>query len=153
MDAFPTLELLMHMNTMHRLWHSVTCFKILYVVVYLTVTLYTMQENNNVSKYMYMYIYNVQYGSSGIRLFTPLLSSRYLRRLSGWGRGLTVGGGGAANWKGCCWKEIQLVWSTPSFCFCVEQLQSWNTHTHGHSQLYAVVLVRSRHNYVNVRRH
>ncbi len=84
---------------MHRLLHSVTCFKILYVVVYLTVTLYTMQENNNVSKYMYMYmhIYNVQYGSSGIRLFTPLLSSRYLRRLSGYGRVLMVGGGGAAN--------------------------------------------------------
>ncbi len=47
------------------------------------------------------------------------------------------------------WFEVrQFVFALSSY-----NVQSWNTHTHthGHSHLYAVVLVRSRHNYVNVR--
>ena len=49
------------------------------------------------------------------------------------------------------WFEVRQV-----FVFALSSyragIQSWNTHTRT-SQLYAVVLVRSRHNYVNVRRH
>ena len=45
------------------------------------------------------------------------------------------------------WFEVRQV-----FVFALSSYRA-GIHTHGHSQLYAVVLVRSRHNYVNVRRH